>query len=68
MSCMNDDPKKKSAFADEWFGAGIALGVAFGIIFENLGLWLPIGVCIGLVGPAMKRIKNKNSHSEQDNG
>ena len=40
MSCMNDDPKKKSAFADEWFGAGIALGVAFGIIFENLGLWL----------------------------
>ena len=43
MSCMNNEPKKKSAFADEWFGAGIALGVAFGIIFENLGLWLPIG-------------------------
>ena len=37
---MNNEPKKKSAFADEWFGAGIALGVAFGIIFENLGLWL----------------------------
>ena len=32
---MNNEPKKKSAFADEWFGAGIALGVAFGIIFEN---------------------------------
>ena len=39
---------------------GIALGVAFGIIFENIGLWLPIGVCIGLVGPAMKRIKKNN--------
>ena len=64
MSCMNNDPKKKSAFADEWFGAGIALGVAFGIIFENLGLWLPIGVCIGLVGPAWKKIKN--NHNEQD--
>ena len=57
---MNNEPKKKSAFADEWFGAGIALGVAFGIIFENLGLWLPIGVCIGLVGPAWKKIKKDN--------
>ena len=39
---------------------GIALGVAFGIIFDNLGLWLPIGVCIGLVGPAMKSMKKNN--------
>ena len=68
MSCMNNDPKKKSAFADEWFGAGIALGVTFGIIFENLGLWLPIGVCIGLVVPALKKRMNKDKNSEQDNG
>ena len=60
--------KKKPDIAGEWLTIGIALGVAFGIIFDNIGLWLPIGVCIGLVGPAMKRIKNKNSHSEQDNG
>ena len=60
---MSNEPKKKSAFADEWFGAGIALGVAFGIIFDNLGLWLPLGVCIGLAGPAWKKIKN-NNHNE----
>ena len=58
MSCMNNEPKKKSA----------ALGVAFGIIFENLGLWLPIGVCIGLVVPALKKRMNKDKNSEQDNG
>ena len=64
---MKNEKKKKSALADEWFVTGIALGVAFGIIFDNIGLWLPIGVCIGLVGPAMKRIKNnKNNNNEPD--
>ena len=56
----NEESKKKSASAGEWLAIGIGLGVAFGIIFENIGLWLPIGVCIGLVGPAMKRIKKNN--------
>ena len=56
---MSEEQKKKSAFANEWFGAGIALGVAFGIIFDNIGLWLPIGVCIGLVVPALKKRKEQ---------
>ena len=43
---MDEGQKKKSAIAGEWLAMGIALGVAFGIIFDNLGLWLPIGVCI----------------------
>ena len=60
--------KKKSAIAGEWLAMGIALGVALGIIFDNLGLWLPIGVCIGLVVPALKKRMNKNKNSEQDNG
>ena len=64
---MSNEPKKKSTLAEKWFGAGIALGVMFGIIFDNISLWLPIGVCIGLVGPAMKRIKNnKNNNNEPD--
>ena len=65
---MSNEPKKKSAFADEWFVIGISLGVTFGIIFDNLGLWLPLGVCIGLVGPAWKKRMNKdNNNSGQDN-
>ena len=65
---MSNEPKKKSTLAEKWFGAGIALGVMFGIIFDNIGLWLPIGVCIGLVVPAWKkRMNNKNNnHNEPD--
>ena len=62
---MNEGQKKKSAIEGEWLAMGIALGVAFGIIFENIGLWLPIGVCIGLVGPALKRIKKKNDNKAE---
>ena len=62
---MSNEPKKKPALADQWLVLGIALGVAFGIIFDNLGLWLPLGVCIGLVAPAWKKIKN-NNHNEPD--
>ena len=40
----NEAPKKQST-NNEWFVMGIALGVMFGIIFENISLWLPIGVC-----------------------
>ena len=41
---MSEEPPKPSIITGEWFAMGVALGVAFGIIFDNLGLWLPIGV------------------------
>ncbi len=62
---MDSKPEKKSALADKWFGAGIALGVAFGIIFDNIALWLPLGVCVGLAGPAWKKIKNNKNHTNE---
>lgn len=62
----DEDSKKKAGIADKWLGMGTALGVMFGIIFDNLALWLPIGVCIGLVGPALQRIKkNRNDSAPQ---
>ena len=61
---MGEGQKKKPIIADEWFVVGIALGVAFGIIFNNIALWLPLGVCIGLVGPALKKRKKSNNHNE----
>lgn len=64
----NKEPKNTSARAGKWFVIGLALGVAFGIIFDNLGLWLPIGVAIGLAGPALKRRMNKNNPNEPGNG
>ncbi len=63
---MSEEPPKKSIITGEWFIVGVALGVAFGIIFDNLGLWLPIGVCVGLVGPAWKRIKKNNNEPDKE--
>ncbi len=65
---MDEEPKKKiSASANNWLIIGIALGVTFGIIFDNISLWLPIGVCIGLVGPVWKkRMKNKNNINDKN--
>ena len=61
---MNNEPKKKKpTLAGEWLAMGIALGVMFGIIFDNIGLWLSLGVCIGLVGPGLKK-KIKKDKSE----
>ena len=65
---MSNEPKKKSSLDEKWFVLGISLGVVFGIIFDNIGLWLPLGVCIGLVGPAWKKRMNKdNNNSGQGN-
>lgn len=64
---MSEEPQKKSIITDEWFIVGVALGVAFGIIFDNLGLWLPIGVCVGLVGPELKkRIRKNNNEPDKE--
>ena len=39
---------------------GICLGVAFGIIFDNLAVWLCLGVGIGLLAPHMFKKKDDN--------
>ena len=56
---MSEEPQKPSIITGEWFAVGVALGVAFGIIFDNLGLWLPIGVCVGAGRACMEKDKEK---------
>ena len=67
---MSSEPKKKST--SDCLATGIGIGVMFGIIFDNLGLWVPIGLCLGLgLNEWMKRKRRKNkdsNHNEQDNG
>ena len=60
---MSNEPKKKSSLDEKWFVIGISLGVAFGIIFDNIGLGISLGVCIGLVGPAWKKRMNKDDNN-----
>ncbi len=59
---MGERSKKKSSISGEWFVMGVALGVMFGIIFDNIALWLPLGVCFGLVEPGLKKIKKDKSN------
>ena len=63
---MSEEPKKKPALIDEWLAMGIALGTMFGIILDNIGLWLPIGLCVGSAIGEWKRRKNKKNNNPND--
>ena len=59
-SIMEEDNKngKSLQTAGSYLTIGICLGVAFGIIFDNLGVWLCLGVGIGLLAPHMFKKKD----------
>ena len=49
---------------------GMAMGVAFGsivgVLTDNIGLWLPVGIAIGAgIGSRMDQVKKKQG-DEQD--
>jgi hypothetical protein len=56
---MPDPSSKQLPFDTTWFTIGIAGGVAVGLMTDNLGLWLPLGVVFALLGPAMFPKKEK---------
>lgn len=45
---------------------GLSLGTAFGIIFDNLALWLPLGVAMAFALGVMKKRKNKDNNSNNN--
>ena len=59
-SIMEKDDKqgKSPQAAGNWLTIGISLGVAFGIIFDNLAVWLCLGVGVGLLAPHMFKKKD----------
>lgn len=44
--------------AGNYLVIGLSLGVAFGIIFDNLAVWMCLGVGIGLLAPHFFKKKN----------
>lgn len=60
-SIMEIDNKngKSPQDAGRYLVIGISLGVAFGIIFDNLAVWLCLGVGIGLLAPQFLKKKNE---------
>ena len=48
---MKEEEKSKKE-SEYYIGVGLCLGIAFGVVFDNIGL----GICLGLVfGVAMQK-------------
>lgn len=45
---------------------GLSLGTLFGILFDNLVLWLPWGLCLAYALSVMKKRKNKDNNSNNN--
>ena len=52
-------PKKPQDQISDWFIIGAGIGIAFGIIFDNLPIGISIGAALGLIFGAALSLKNK---------
>ena len=61
-STMEKDNKhdKKQKEAGGSMIIGLSLGVAFGIIFDNLPVWMCLGMGIGLLAPSFLKKKDND--------
>ena len=59
VELMKEDNSFKNKDTEgNYLAIGMGLGVAFGIIFDNLALWISLGVLFGLVLNSMQKKKN----------
>ena len=54
-------PKKTPNQISDWLVTGAGIGIAFGIIFDNLPIGISIGAALGLVFGAAFSLKNKKN-------
>ena len=59
MEKDNKQDKKQQA-AGSYLAIGLGLGVAFGIIFDNLPVWMCLGTGIGLLAPSFFKKKDND--------
>lgn len=45
---------------------GLSLGTMLGIMFENLTLWMPFGLCIALVLSVVKKKEKDNNNNTNE--
>lgn len=57
METPNDSKpsEKKSQSDGNWLAVCIAVGVALGVVTDNLGIFLALGVAVGVVGPFWRK-------------
>ena len=58
--------KNKGNIDGSSLAIGLSLGTALGIILDNLALWLPMGVAMAFSLSVMKKRKNKDTHSNNN--
>ena len=60
---MEEQKQKDKEYIDgSSLAIGLSLGTAFGIIFDNLALWLPMAFALSV----MKKRKNKDNNSNNN--
>ena len=45
---------------------GLSLGTMLGIMFENLTLWMPLGLCIAVVLSVVKKKEKDNNNNTNE--
>jgi hypothetical protein len=60
MSTPNKTPKRSLGIYAIWLPVGIGVGTALGVALDNLGLWLSLGVVIGVAGSSLGQKKSNS--------
>ena len=53
---MEKNNKRKFTIMEKSIGIGVMTGTIVGVLTDNIGLWLPVGMAIG-VGTTQKNLK-----------
>ena len=62
----DDKQGKKQKSAGGSMVVGLSLGVAFGIIFGNLPVWMCLGIGLGLFAPSFLKKKDNDTDDGKD--
>ena len=64
---MDDTTKGKTPHRPDYMIFGLLIGTMLGVVLDNIGLWMPLGLCAGAVIEAIRNRKKKgNNNNEPD--
>lgn len=60
------EEKKQCDIDSSSLAMGLSLGTMLGIVFDNLALWFPMGLCLAYILSVMKKRRNKDNNSNNN--